>query len=454
MIAGLPTCRELKTAKARYHWYESRSGYPADRRSSPTARKSLPTALLFASFANARMSGHGMSEGTCHAAEVLRSFLEEVADAQSTMFGNPSDERLVDRTSSSSAREERRREPKGEWALGSLEDRLRKLSSLKVGGLVETRQITAAVPGLAYTSVDALVRLLIRLLTLAARPARCARGNDTIDLRIRPQEAAVPSRETQALIDLALLCLADLLESPSWRHIFFRVLHDVQLEREESEHPAVAGRGAMDSGDSTLQGHIWRMIICEVTTATISDKAKSAGGDDGARAPSSLVSPVNHAAVRFCCNMIRHSPFSFPASSYAALAPHLADYLLASGGSKRDADDGASGRERPDRDLMVLLDLFAACARGSPHFRQYVKGLRRKRELLRQLLAFLGPQFDGRIVVRGLCALARVLAGDTLEGKVRDQISCPISVRYSRCMFLFNHAAERRVTHAGGTSLG
>ncbi|CAN0575816.1 unnamed protein product, partial [Ectocarpus sp. 12 AP-2014] len=70
---------------------------------------------------------------------------------------------------------------------------------------------------------------------------------------------------------------------------------------------------------------------------------------------------------------------------------------------------------------MVVLDLFAACARGSPHFRQYVKGLRRKRELFRRLLGLLGPMCEGRIVVRALCALTRVLAGDPLEGKVFDR---------------------------------
>ncbi|CAN0269693.1 unnamed protein product, partial [Scytosiphon promiscuus] len=146
---------------------------------------------------------------------------------------------------------------------------------------------------------------------------------------------------------------------------------------------------------------------------------------------------VDCAAVRVCCSMVRHRPLSFSASSYASLAPFLVGYLLdgrgngaggATADSKKDKNRNGSSTGCKDTEgaaargeLVVLLDLFAACARGSPHFRQYVKGLRRKRELFRRLLGLLGPRCDGEIVVRALCALTRVLAGDPLEGKVFDR---------------------------------
>ena len=167
---------------------------------------------------------------------------------------------------------------------------------------------------------------------------------------------------------------------------------------------------------ASLQEHLWRRIVVADAGALPGDAARP-----GAKGPLQLPSPssteprpvmpaADRVAVRLCCSMVRHCPLSFSASSYAALAPHLTDYLL---GSSNSNEETAS-----QEDLTVLLDLFAACARGSPHFRQYVKGLRQKRELFRRLLAFLGPRCDGVVVVRALCALTRVLAGDPLEGKV------------------------------------
>eukprot|EP00752_Nemacystus_decipiens_P009229 g8244.t1 len=283
-------------------------------------------------------------------------------------------------------------------------------------------------PGLAYSAIDALVRFVERLLPLVD-PA----SSDTPGARRSAQRQRQPSPPTpaNALVDLALLCLANLLESPSWRHVFFRVLHDVQLEqqhrhqRQQQQARAVSGGGGgsgVEPGGAgvavSLQEHLWRRVVVADAVALTGDAA-----GPGEEAPPPLPSPssssgarpvlpeVDPVAVRLCCSMVRHCPLSFSASSYAALAPHLTDYLLSG------SDKGAASRE----DLTVLLDLFAACARGSPHFRQFVKGHRRKRELFRRLLGFLGPRCDGVVVVRALCALTRVLAGDPLEGKVFDR---------------------------------
>ncbi|CAM9935319.1 unnamed protein product [Pylaiella littoralis] len=159
--------------------------------------------------------------------------------------------------------------------------------------------------------------------------------------------------------------------------------------------------------------------------------------------------------------MVRHCPLSFPASSYASLAPHLADYLLRSGGSGGGSSGGSTATINeevvaPQNGLMVLLDLFAVCARGSPHFRQYVKGIPRKRELFRRLLGLLGPRCDRRIVVRALCSLTRVLAGDPLEGKVFDRANAleTASLVMDSLLDLSGSTCSERTGCVGDSTLG
>lgn len=367
--------------------------------------------------------------------EVLRSFLDVVVEADSALFhvcassSNPLDGRQ-----NSTAR---------------LEAELRRLSALPVEQSAGDGLIHANLPpGLIYFTMNALVRLVEELLSEEPAPA-CGVGKPTI---ANKTDSPPPARNT--LLDLALLCLANLLEDPPWRHVFFRVLHELQLEprRERNRGSQAANRsdGSRESSgarlqkqhsrQSTLQERLWRMVITDPTMVTARDSdAATAGsgvGETGGKvvvrssSTSALVSPVNRPAVRLCCNMVRHSPLSFPASSYSSLAPHLVDYLI--DGGRFPATDSIYGRggnggtaitsvdEDFDVDLTVLLDLFAACVRGSPHFRQCVKGIRRKRELFRQLLTFLEPhpRRDGRVLVRALCGLTRILAGDALEAKV------------------------------------
>eukprot|EP00903_Cladosiphon_okamuranus_P014395 g13363.t1 len=278
-------------------------------------------------------------------------------------------------------------------------------------------------PGLVYSVMNGLVHFVTRLLPLVG-PATETTGA----ARSAPALA-------NGLVDLALVCLANLLESPSWRHVFFRVLHDIQREQHQQQHHLRAGNsGAKPSGAGvSLQEHLWRRIVADAGGPLTSDALRP-GVQARAQAQVPLPSPasperrtaVDHVAARLCCSMVRHCPLSFSASSYAALAPHLTDYLLSGGGSNTAAAAATTATTNnkeiaAQEDLTVLLDLFAACARGSPHFRQYVKGLRRKRELFRRLLGFLGPRCDGAVVVRALCVLTRILAGDPLEGKVFDR---------------------------------
>lgn len=397
------------------------------------------------------LHGVGSPERSSAAAEVLRSFLDELPAAffgSNRATGNPDPQQRDGLISRSTA--------------AILEDRLRGLCALRVEEVASTRLNGAALPPcLTYSAVDGLVRLVGKLVPLvdigpngrstgsSSRGDRCVSSAGGNEQDGEEGEEAASLVAANALVDLALLCLANLLESPSWRHVFFRVLHEVQLEQqlqhdhspiaENGERPptAVAGRSQQQQQQQprtpTLQEFLWRKMVTEApagagatTTATGTAARGRAGSSPSTPSSSSrLVVPVHRAAVRLCCNMVRHCPLSFPASSYASLAPHLADYLIGNAGASAavGGDGGGAGGvpdEGSEADLMVLLDLFAACARGSPHFRQYVKGLRRKRELFRRLLACLSPGRNGGIVVRALCALTRVLAGDALEGKVRD----------------------------------
>lgn len=392
-----------------------------------------------------------------HGEEVLRSFLEELLRAEPHLQACLSDRSTFEATPKRQPpqknREDERlnhhqhqlehgtaRQQPTAWAADPLRRKLRELSALREVSderrSLGTRKAagpddfaaSALPPGLVYSVIDALVRFVARFLPLVDPSTAVAAAGAAPPSPQQPQPSPPSQPLVKGLVDLALLGLANLLESPSWRHVFFAVLHEVQRERHRhQQHPRAGhsgGGGAKPSGASTsLQEYLWRRIVAD---------APAAGGAarSGAKVPLSASSPsaeprpvpaVDQVAVRLCCGMVRHCPLSFSASSYASLAPHLTDYLLGCGGGGGSGGGTATTDKEiaSQNDLTVLLDLFAACARGSPHFRQYVKGLRRKRELFRRLLGFLGPRCDGVVVVRALCALTRVLAGDPLEGKVR-----------------------------------
>lgn len=432
--------------------------------------------------------GSSEPEHRSTAAQVLQSFLDELEDT-ALLIANASP--AIDGLPAAADIN---------WAsIGGLERKLKRVSMLcaektcmEVAG-TPVAQGGGESTGLSYRSVHALLRLLLASHRSTQEPAA-------------------------RVADLALLTLANLLESPPWRHIFFRALNEVQLEQEQSDEAVcnetpISGGGSSRGSPATLQDILWKRIIAGSPPSPLTlplplaSRAGVGESSDTDECPqlhtfSGLASPVDHSAVRLTCHMVRHCPFSFPASSYASLAPQLTDYLLrystrAPVASNRGrpisgrAGDGncktTDIRNTPagvgagvkdgglqtglSQDLVVLLDVFAACVRGSPHFRQYVKGSRSKRELLRRLLGLLNssapsPSDDGRgdsrgaIVVRALCALTRLLAGDGLEAKVSFASRL---LQVFQQMFWFSVCSEYRAdlnatatseTSRGGNFLG
>ncbi|CAM9630729.1 unnamed protein product, partial [Laminaria digitata] len=221
--------------------------------------------------------------------------------------------------------------------------KLTELSALHVDDLMDAEQVIATAPGLVYSTVEALVRLVTRLLALVDPGARGRGGGGGGG---RPsRQAGKAYAAANSLVDLALLCLANLLESPAWLHVFFKVLHEVQLEQQQQRSSSAdgllaGGRGGAAGSVTTLQEHLWRRIVADTPVADKENHAAATTAAGSTRKqpllpgspppsvstpPSRLATPVDHAAVRLCCSMVRHCPLSFPASSYASLAPHLTD---------------------------------------------------------------------------------------------------------------------------------
>ena len=105
--------------------------------------------------------------------------------------------------------------------------------------------------------------------------------------------------------------------------------------------------------------------------------------------------------------MLSHDPLALPASSYAALAPRLVNYLLQQNSALQNGSNGhnnnsssaaadasrvhasslgmsqsrlgggsSSATVNREADTIAATALLAVCVRGSPHFRQYIRGLR------------------------------------------------------------------------------
>lgn len=188
-----------------------------------------------------RRVGFGSSESAkSSAADVLQSFLDELAET--TLLLDPprnavreqpcwdDDEPILD----------------SGWAsTGALERKLRRVSMLCVDSN-DTETGIAALNGgagadVSYSTVHALLRL-VRASRLTPRMPAGAAATGLV-----------------RVVDLALLSLANLLESPSWRHIFFRALGEVQLEQEQEEKSCVGSDG--DGHGSALQDILWRRVI-------------------------------------------------------------------------------------------------------------------------------------------------------------------------------------------------
>lgn len=332
------------------------------------------------------------------------------------------------------------------WNITALESKLRQLSTVCVGR-AGGAMLNETVSGLAHSTVEALVRLVVRLLPIERLPVP-ASDND----QLSGENKATAARR---LVDLAILSLANLLDDQPWRHLFFRVLHQIRVDVHHDEASTTGsclvrnGPAGLSIPTASVQDALWRRLVTsslapDVGSATVGDREGCSpktnfGSDDTTKVgllpnhPKLIVAPLHRGAARLICHMVRHCPLSLSASSYASLASLLTDYLLGEtlGRERRDRHQntassgklpGSSKWGNVDMTDSVLLDLFAACARGSSHFRQYVKDSGRKRDLFKRFLGLLnvGPQgeSDG-MVVRALCALTRIVAGDPLEGKVR-----------------------------------
>ncbi|CAN0420239.1 unnamed protein product, partial [Ectocarpus fasciculatus] len=162
------------------------------------------------------------------------------------------------------------------WTAGTLRRKLRELSALRVsdGGIspggtsaVSAAFAVAAPPGLVYAALNALVRLVSRLLLLVD-PA----SSEATPTPLPPKRQSADAPPLASLVDLAILCLANLAENASWRHVFFRVLHEVQLEHQQSRGGGGGGSGgeASTSSGTTLQEYLWRRVV-------VADKAAASG---------------------------------------------------------------------------------------------------------------------------------------------------------------------------------
>ncbi|CAM9581169.1 unnamed protein product [Choristocarpus tenellus] len=319
-------------------------------------------------------------------------------------------------------------EQRREWWVDGVRGKLRRVSELHVDSNISARLSESA--GLAYSAIHALASLCLFLVD--PTPAN---------------KAAVPLAATERLIELVFICLANLLEDPTCRNLFSRALFVLHAERQDRAQERQLSPRPLTFQDA---------LLCRILPGYAKgDEGRAHVEDDSCYTSSSAnvactTLSIDHAAARLMCHMMRHSPLSFPASTYAALASHLTGQLLGTGAASSASSVGSStlsaslSQLRLDEggddgaDIVLIVDMFAACCRGSPHFRQYVKGLRRKRDLYRRLLGLLSPNNSADLVVRSLSALTRLLAGDPLEGKifVRNNVEQAASLVFSRLLDL------------------
>ncbi|CAN0269633.1 unnamed protein product, partial [Scytosiphon promiscuus] len=238
--------------------------------------------------------------------ELLRSFLEELDSAQPNLqtflLIPPGIEETPKRSPPRASGERLPQQQQQQqleyqtaqqtaWTADALQGALKDLSALQLSEEgpppgtpplppPEALFAPAPTPGLVFSALDALVRLLIRLLPLADPEINGAPSG----ARPQPPRSPPPARcqherrrraLAESLLELTLACLANLLESPSWRHVFFRVLHEVQLEqqqrqqRQQQQQLRAFGGGGGDGKPSvaasmtTLQEHLWRRIVAD-----------------------------------------------------------------------------------------------------------------------------------------------------------------------------------------------
>eukprot|EP00953_Heterococcus_sp_UTEX-ZZ885_P022743 12567-Heterococcus_DN1.PRE.2 len=345
------------------------------------------------------------------ATDALQAFIDAYSFAHPVLFGH-ADTR--DETSRS------------RWAV-SLTARAGRLRDLRAGwtlsaSLLSSSAGTASISGgVLYSCVHCLAVLCQQLLSL----------NDSALHKL--QEAA-------------LQALAHLTDDPAVQQLLDRALHTVQTQARRAK-PDISLQEAL----------LQRVLRGGSKHAATSGGSSSPDRSAAAAAAESPLQGIDHTAVQLLTNMLQHVPLCLPASSYAALAPRLVNYLLdhPSPPAVKTAAT-ANGRgvvtDRSEADLTAAAGLLAACVRGSPHFRQYIRGLRKntsiyhlwtvlsypdavvadylmlftyhnlstqqRKDLFRCLLGLLSAQNSTGLVARALSALTRSVSGDPVESKV------------------------------------
>jgi hypothetical protein len=274
------------------------------------------------------------------ATDALQAFVDAYSFAHPVLFGHAD---IRDETSRS------------RWAV-SLTARAGRLRDLRAGwtlsaSLLSSSAGTASISGgVLYSCVHCLAVLCQLLLSL----------NDGALLKL--QEAA-------------LQVLAHLTDDPAVQQLLDRALHTVQTQ----------ARTAKPDSILSLQEALLQRVLRGGSKHTAASGGSSSPNQSTAAAAAAAESPlqgIDHTAVQLLTNMLQHAPLCLPASSYAALAPRLVNYLLdhPSPPAVKTAAT-ANGRgvvsDRSEADLTAAAGLLAACVRGSPHFRQYIRGLRK-----------------------------------------------------------------------------
>jgi hypothetical protein len=270
------------------------------------------------------------------ATDALQAFVDAYSFAHPVLFGH-ADTR--DETSRS------------RWAV-SLTARAGRLRDLRAGwtlsaSLLSSSAGTASISGgLLYSCVHCLAVLCQQLLAL----------NDSALHKL--QEAA-------------LQALAHLTDDPAVQQLLDRALHTIQTQARRAK-PDISLQEAL----------LQRVLRGGSKYAAATGNSSSPDRSAAAAAAESPLQGIDHTAVQLLTNMLQHVPLCLPASSYAALAPRLVNYLLdhPSPPAVKTAAT-ANGRgvvtDRSEADLTAAAGLLAACVRGSPHFRQYIRGLRK-----------------------------------------------------------------------------
>jgi hypothetical protein len=270
------------------------------------------------------------------ATDALQAFVDAYSFAHPALFGNAD---LRDETSRS------------RWAV-SLTARAGRLRDLRAGwtlsaSLLSSSAGTASISGgVLYSCVHCLAVLCQQLLSL----------NDSALHKL--QEAA-------------LQALAHLTDDPAVQQLLDRALHTIQTQARRAK-PDISLQEAL----------LQRVLRGGSKHAAATGNSSSPDKAAAAAAAESPLQGIDHTAVQLLTNMLQHVPLCLPASSYAALAPRLVNYLLdhPSPPAVKTAAT-ANGRgvvsDRSEADLTAAAGLLAACVRGSPHFRQYIRGLRK-----------------------------------------------------------------------------